>query len=162
MALPTARVAFATTTNRGMRAALAHYRTVFSFGRVPQFWELSGVAALCLTPQSWIDGWNTEYRRRLALLTAGLERINADFGGQVYQVDLPQAGWYFALRIARDLFPATVTSGVHAGVVLCNYGQGRRESGMAMLPGELFGYGLHGPQRWLTLRGTLAVTRMTF
>lgn len=27
-----------------------------------------------------------------------------------------------------------------------------------MLPGELFGYDLHGPQRWLTLRGTLAVT----
>lgn len=47
-------------------AALAHYRTVFSFGRVPQAGELSGVAALCLTPQSWIANWNTEHRRRLA------------------------------------------------------------------------------------------------
>ncbi|MGH3847078.1 MAG: aminotransferase class I/II-fold pyridoxal phosphate-dependent enzyme [Pseudonocardiaceae bacterium] len=40
VALPTARVAFATTTSPGMRAALAHYRTVFSFGRVPQSGEL--------------------------------------------------------------------------------------------------------------------------
>lgn len=158
VALPTARVAFATTTNAGMRAALAHYRTVFSFGRVPQTGELPGVAALCLTPQSWIEDWNTEYRRRLAVLTAGLDRINTELGAEVYQIGHPEGGWYFALRIARDLFPATVTSGVHAGVVLLNYGQGRRESGAAMLPGELFGYGLDGPARWLTLRGTLAVT----
>lgn len=48
VALPTARVAFATTTSPMMRAALAHYRTVFSFGRVSQYGELSGVAALCL------------------------------------------------------------------------------------------------------------------
>ncbi|MGH3549771.1 MAG: aminotransferase class I/II-fold pyridoxal phosphate-dependent enzyme [Pseudonocardiaceae bacterium] len=128
--LPTARVAFATTTNAGMRAALAHYRTVFSFGRVPQTGELSGVAALCLTSQSWIDGWNTEYRHRLALLTAGLDRINTEVGSKAYQIDPPQGGWYFALRIARDLFPASVTSGVHAGVVLMNYGQGRRDAGM--------------------------------
>lgn len=50
-----------------------------------------------------------------------------------------------------------MTSGVHAAAVLLNYGQGRRESGLAMLPGELFGYDLDGPQRWLTLRGSLAV-----
>ncbi len=156
VALPTARVAFATTTNAGMRAALAHYRTVFSFGRVPQSGELPGVAALCLTPQGWIDGWNAEYRRRLALLTAGLDRINAEIGCEVYRIDPPEGGWYFALRIATDLFPGPVTSGVHAGVVLCNYGQDRRDTGLAMLPGELFGYGLDGPGRWLTLRGSLA------
>ncbi|MGH3767233.1 MAG: pyridoxal phosphate-dependent aminotransferase [Pseudonocardiaceae bacterium] len=158
VALPTARVAFATTTNAGMRAALAHYRTVFSFGRVPQTGELSGLAALCLTPQNWIEDWNAEYRRRLALIIVGLGAVNAEVGGEVYRVDHPQGGWYFALRIARDLFPAGVTSGVHAGAVLLNYGVNHHESGVALLPGELFGYGLHdGRQRWLTLRGTLAV-----
>lgn len=55
------------------------------------------------------------------------------------------------MRVARHLFPAGVTSGVHATA-------GRRESGVAMLPGELFGYDLNGPQRWLTLRGSLAVS----
>lgn len=80
VALPTARVAFVTTINPGMRAALSHYRTVFSFGHAPQAGELSALAALCLTPRSWIEDWNTEYRRRLALLTAGLEGINADLG----------------------------------------------------------------------------------
>lgn len=62
------------------------------------------------------------------------------------------------MRVARDLFPREVTSGVHAAAVLLNYGQDRRDTGIAMLPGELFGYDLDGPQRWLTLRGTLAVT----
>jgi hypothetical protein len=42
-------------------------------------------------------------------------------------------------------------------VLLLNYGQYRRDTGIAMLPGELFGHGLNGPQRWLTLRGSLAV-----
>jgi aspartate/methionine/tyrosine aminotransferase len=158
VALATARVAFATTISAGMRAALAHYRTVFSFGRVPQAGELSGVAALCLTPQSWIEHWNTEYRRRLALLTTGLEGINAELGAEVYRIQHPEGGWYFALRVTRDLFPREVSSGVHAAAVLLNYGQDRRDTGIAMLPGELFGYNLDGPQRWLTLRGSLAVT----
>lgn len=157
VALPTSRVAFATTTCPAMRAALAHYRTVFSFGRVPQAGELSGVAALCLTPQTWIDDWNAEYRRRLTVLTAGLRGINQEIGREVYQIQRPEGGWYFALRMAQHLFPASVTSGVHAAAVLLNYGQHRRDSGVAMLPGELFGYGLGYPQRWLTLRGSLAV-----
>jgi aspartate/methionine/tyrosine aminotransferase len=157
MALPTARVAYATTTNPVMRAALAHYRTVFSFGRVPQTGELSGVAALCLTPQTWIDGWNAGYRARLAVLAVGIDAINREAGCEVYQLQHPQGGWYFALRVARHLFGADVTSGVHAAAVLLNYGQYRNDTGVAMLPGELFGYGLDGPQRWLTLRGSLAV-----
>jgi hypothetical protein len=45
-----------------------------------------------------------------------------------------------------------VNSGVHAVAVFLNYGQYRRDTGIAMLPGELLGYGLDGPQRWLTLR----------
>ncbi len=83
VALATARVAFATTTSPRMRAALAHYRAVFSFGRVPQAGELPSVAALCLTPQNWIEDWNTEYRHRLALLTAGLGDINQELGAEV-------------------------------------------------------------------------------
>ena len=139
-----------------MRAALAHYGTVFSFGRVPQTGELSGVAALCLTPDSWVDGWNAVYRARLAVLAGGIDAINRDVGCEVFQLQHPQGGWYFALRIAQHLFGADVTSGVHAAAVLLNYGHDRRDSGVAMLPGELFGYGLNGPQRWLTLRGSLA------
>lgn len=160
VALPTARVAFATTTCPTMRAALAHYRTVFSFGRTPQSGELSGIAALCLTPQSWIEDWNAEYRRRLDVLGVGLDDINQELSAEVYQIQHPEGGWYFALRVARHLFPAGVTSGVHAAAVLLNYGQDRRDSGVAMLPGELFGYGLGSrPQQWLTLRGSLAVSR---
>lgn len=142
-------MAYATTTNLVMRAALAHYGTVFSFGRVPQTGELSGVAALCLTPDSWVDGWNAVYRARLAVLAGGIDAINRDVGCEVFQLQHPQGGWYFALRIAQHLFGADVTSGVHAASVLLNYGQDRRDTGIAMLPGELFGYGLDGPQRWL-------------
>ena len=57
-ALPTARVAFAMTTNPRLRRAVAHYRTVFSYGRVPQATELMAAAAICWTPQAWIDQWN--------------------------------------------------------------------------------------------------------
>ncbi|MGH3944447.1 MAG: aminotransferase class I/II-fold pyridoxal phosphate-dependent enzyme [Pseudonocardiaceae bacterium] len=158
VALPTSRVAFATTTRATMRAALAHYRTVFSFGRVPQTGELSGLAALCLTPQTWIDSWNAEYRRRLTVLNAALEAINQELRCEVYQAPRPEGGWYFALRVARHLFPADVVSAVHACAVLLHYGQGRRDSGVAMLPGELFGHGLGRPEQWLTLRGSLAVS----
>ena len=157
VALPTVRVAFVTTTSAVMRSALTHYRTVFSFGRVPQIGELSGVAALCLTPQTWIDGWNAEYRRRFGVLTAALDGINEEVGCEVYQAGRPEGGWYFTLRVARRLFPADVTSGVHASAVFLNYGQDRTESGVAMLPGELFGHGLGIPEQWLILRSSLAV-----
>src|ERR1022692_4667030 len=45
-ALPTARVAFAATTSPRLRRAVAHYRTVFSQGRVPQVTELMAAAAI--------------------------------------------------------------------------------------------------------------------
>jgi aspartate/methionine/tyrosine aminotransferase len=158
VALATSRVAFVTTACPRMRAALVHYRTVFSYGRVPQSGELSGVAALCLTPQSWIEGWNAEYRRRLDTFTAGLHGINVELGCEIYRLTAPEGGWYFALRIARHLFGAGVTSGMHAAAVLLNYGRLRRDAGLAMLPGELFGYDLgRTVPEWLTLRGSLAV-----
>lgn len=157
VALPTARVAFATTTSTAMRGALSHYRTVFSFARVPQVGELTAAAALCLTPQSWVDGWNAEYRRRMASVTDALNAINRELGCDLYQADEPEGGWYFALRIRRCLLPGPVASGAHASALLLNYAPHQRDSGVAMLPGELFGYDLDGTDEWLTLRGTLAV-----
>lgn len=157
VALPTARVAFATTTNTAMLAALAHYRTVFSFGRVPQAGELTAAAALCLTPQSWIDGWNAECRRRLAYVTDAMAAVNREVGCEFYCVDQPEGGWYFALRIRRCQLPGSVASGMHACAVLVNYAPDQQDSGVAMLPGELFGHDLDGTEEWLTLRGTLAV-----
>ncbi len=157
VALPTARVGFATTTNATMRAALGHYKTVFSFGRVPQTGELTAAAALCLTPQRWIDGCNEEYRRRMAELTDALADVNRDVGCELYRVDQPEGGWYFALRLRRCLLPGAVASGVHASAVLANYGLEQRDSGVAMLPGELFGCDLDGTDEWLVLRGSLAV-----
>jgi len=156
VALPTARVAFATTTSVAMRAALAHYRTVFSFGRVPQTGELTAAAALCLTPQSWVEDWNAEYRRRLGYVTGSLA-INRELGYELYRADEPEGGWYFALRIRRCRLPDPVASGAHASALLLNYSPHRHDSGVGLLPGELFGYDLDGTDKWLTLRGTLAV-----
>ncbi len=157
VALPTARVAFATTTSAVMRAALAHYRTVFSFGRVPQTGELTATAALCLTPQSWIDAWNAEYRHRLVAVADSLDAINRELGYELYRIEQPEGGWYFVLRIRRRYLPRLVASGVHASALLLNYAPDDRDSGVGMLPGELFGYDLDGTDEWLTLRGTLAV-----
>ncbi len=157
VALPTARVAFATTTNAAMRAALVHYRTVFSFGRVPQTGELTAAAALCLTPQSWIEDWNAEYRSRLSYVTDSLSAINRELGYELYRADAPEGGWYFALRIRRSRLPSPVTSGAHASALLLNYAPHRHDSGVGLLPGELFGHDLDGTDEWLTLRGTLAV-----
>jgi aspartate/methionine/tyrosine aminotransferase len=157
VALPTARVAFATTTSATMRGALGHYKTVFSLGRVPQTGELTAAAALCLTPQRWINDWNAEYRHRMTELADALAGINRDVGCELYRADQPEGGWYFALRIRRCLLPAVVASGVHASAVLADYDPEQRDSGVAMLPGELFGYDLDGTDEWLTLRGTLAV-----
>ncbi|MDQ3988307.1 MAG: pyridoxal phosphate-dependent aminotransferase [Actinomycetota bacterium] len=157
VALPTARVAFATTTSAAMRAALLHYRTVFSFGRVPQTGELTAAAALCLTPQSWVEDWNAEYRRRLGCLTESLGAINRELGYELYRADESEGGWYFTLRIRRCRLPRPVASGVHASALLLNYAPHRHDSGVGLLPGELFGHDLDGTDEWLTLRGTLAV-----
>ena len=157
VALPTARVAFATTTSAAMRAALAHYRTMFSFGRVPQTGELTAAAALCLTPQSWVEHWNAEYRRRLVCVTDALDAINRELGYELYRVEKPEDGWSFVLQIRRCHLPGPVVSGAHASALLLNYAPDRRDSGVGGLPGELFGYDLDGTDEWLTLRGTLAV-----
>jgi hypothetical protein len=56
--------------------------------------------------------------------------------------------------IARGLFGERVQSGVDAQAVLLFYGEDDRQSGLAMLPGELFGHGCE--DGWYTLRANLA------
>jgi hypothetical protein len=152
-ALPTARVAFAATTSPRLRRAVAHYRTVFSQGRVPQVTELMAAAAICLTPQTWIDHWNAEYRTRLAALLGRIEAINADAGHQAVEVDPPQGGWYVPLRVSRRLISGA-TSSIDAFAALMHYGEATRDTGIGLLPGELFGYRTY--DRGFMLRATLA------
>ena len=152
-ALPTARVAFATSTSPALLNAVSHYRTVLSQGRVPQVTELTAAAAICLTPQDWIDTWNARYRTNLAELTTLIEAVNATAGFAALHIDAPGGGWYLPLRISPALIPGA-TSSVDAFAALLHYGGANHDSGIALLPGELFGYRAHGDG--FLLRGTLA------
>lgn len=136
---------------------MSHYRTVLSQGRVPQAGELTAAAAICLTPQDWIDAWNSVYRTALADLTRHLHDINTRLGYQAVWADPIEGGWYLPLRLARRLLPG-VASSVEAFAALLHYGCGERASGIAVLPGELFGHriGRHGCDEAFLLRGTLA------
>jgi aspartate/methionine/tyrosine aminotransferase len=129
-ALPTARVAFATSTNPALLSAVGQYRTVLSQGRVPQVTELTAAAALSFTPQSWIDAWNSRYRAALADLTARISAINAEAGLVAYQVGAPEGGWYLPLRVAPSLMPGAASS-VDAFAVLLHYGAEARNTGIA-------------------------------
>lgn len=152
-ALPTARVAFATTTSPALAKAVAHYRTVLSQGQVPQAGELTAAAAICWTPQAWIDGWNSRYRTALTELQTRIRAINVEAGFEAVNVRAPEGGWYISLRICpRLLRPAT--NSVDAFATLLHYGGADRDSGIAMLPGELFGCRDHA--EGFLLRGTLS------
>lgn len=159
VAFPTCRVAFASTTNKALRNSLAHYRTVLGYGRVPQVDELTGIAALCLTPQSWIDDWNRHYRNRLDFLQAEIANINTALGFEAFQLQPPDGGWYAALRISPKVFSTKLESSVDAFSVLLHYGEDNKDSGIAMLPGELFGYRHRpdDPDSPFVLRGNFAV-----
>lgn len=159
-ALPTSRIAFAATTSARLRQAMVHYRTVFSFGRVPQVDELMATAALCLTPQEWINAWNRHYRAAAAALATRIDHVNTELGFDAFRLTPPQGGWYVSLRINRALFPVTVANGVDAFAVCLHYAPEQRDSGIALLPGELFGYGLTSTDEF-TLRGTVAVDHPT-
>lgn len=137
-ALATSRVAFAATSNQALRHALSHYRTVFSHGRTPQIDEVTGIAAICLTPQRWIDRWNTHYRDTLHWMRSELADINAEVGFDAFTLELPQGGWYAPLRMSRRLVPG-VTNAVDALAVLLHYGRDQADTGIGVLPGELFG-----------------------
>ena len=115
-ALPTARVAFATTTNARLRRAVAHYRTVFSHGRVPQVTELAAIAAICLTPQEWIDRWNATYRARLAELAARIDTINASVGFEAIPCRSPARR---LVRALAHLSAPVAWSGQQRGRVCC-------------------------------------------
>jgi aspartate/methionine/tyrosine aminotransferase len=152
-ALPTTRVAFATTTSPTLAAAIGHYRTVLSQGRTPQASELTAAAAMCLTPQHWIDGWNTVYRSALADLSRHLHQINSRLGYQAVRADPIEGGWYLPLRISPTLIPGAADS-VDAFAALLCYGGADPDSGIALLPGELFGH--RDYTGGFLLRGTVA------
>lgn len=152
-ALATARVAFAATTSPTLAAAVAHYRTVLSQGRVPQASELTAAAAICLTPTGWIDGWNTHYRAALADLSRHLHQINTRLGYQAVWADPIEGGWYLPLRLSPTLLPGAASS-VDAFAALLHYGGSDPDSGIALLPGELFGH--RDYTGGFLLRGTLA------
>ncbi|MCS7484687.1 aminotransferase class I/II-fold pyridoxal phosphate-dependent enzyme [Umezawaea endophytica] len=158
-AYPTCRIAFAATTNQKLRDSLAHYRTLFSYGRVPQIDELSGIAALCLTPQTWVDDWNRVYRSKLAFLQSELANINDALGFNAFHLDKPEGGWYASLRVSPRIFSTKLTSSIDAFAVLLHYGEDRTDTGVALLPGELFGYRYRpdNPDDTFILRGNLAV-----
>lgn len=154
-ALPTSRVAFATSANRALREALAHYRTVFSHGRVSQAAELTAAAAICLTQQAWISMWNHQYGARLQDLAGRIAAINARVGFEAFRIQPPGGGWYVPFQIPRRLLPE-VASSVDAFAVLLHYGGPGPGSGIAMLPGALFGIPDSGA--YFTLRGPLAAS----
>lgn len=58
------------------------------------------------------------------------------------------------LRIIRTLFGDRVQTSLDALAVLLYYGRDERQSGVAMLPGELFGQGCE--DGWYTLRANMA------
>jgi aspartate/methionine/tyrosine aminotransferase len=109
-ALPTSRIAFTTTTNPVMRRAVEHYRTVLSLGRVPQIAELTAAAAICLTPQIWINHWLGCYRRALTTVTTRLDALNQRLGYRAVWADPVDGGWYLPLRINPRLLPQATSS----------------------------------------------------
>lgn len=156
-ALPTSRIAFAHVGNAALRSAVAHYRTMLSYGRVPQGDELTAAAAICLTPQHWVDRWNRTYAQRVDRLRARLQAINASLGMEAFRLTSPDGSWYAALRIHPGLFAdARVWSSVHALAVCLYYGRGRRDTGLGLLPGELSGFRVTPRSPDFVLRASVA------
>lgn len=125
-------------------------------GRVPQIGELTAAAAICLTPQTWIEEWNSVYRMALTDLTGHLGDINRRLGYPAVWTDPIEGGWYLPLRLSRRLLPGAVSS-VDAFAALLHHGGSEHASGIALLPGELFGHRTgDDDQADFLLRGTLA------
>jgi len=155
-ALPTSRIAFATTTSRRLLDALRHYRTVFSMSRAPQVTELTAAAALCLTPATWAEQWNHHYRSAYQALALRIEAVNTEAGFAACTVQEPEGGWYLPLRLSPALFGGQATSAMDAFAVMLHYGRGSQDTGIGFLPGELFGQRTH--QEGFAVRGSLAVS----
>jgi hypothetical protein len=69
-----------------------------------------------------------------------------------FRIQAPEGGWYVPLRLAPRLIPA-VASSVDALAVLLHYGGADPDSGIGLLPGELFGH--RDYRDGFLLRGTL-------
>jgi hypothetical protein len=106
-----------------------------------------------------VDAWNDCFRASVRSLTREVARLNTELGADAFAVGRPQGGWYVPLRIRRELFGDRVTTGVDAQSIMLYYGVDDRESGIAMLPGELFGH--PSGREWHTLRATIAVSADT-
>jgi aspartate/methionine/tyrosine aminotransferase len=152
-ALPTSRIAFGTTTNPELRRAVEHYRTSLALSRVPVITELTAAAAICLTPTSWISRWIAGYRQALDTLAIRLDTINHRLGYRAVWADPVDGGWYLPLRINRRLLPSARSS-FDAYAALLRYSP-QRDSGIGMLPGELFGY--RDVSNGFLLRGNIAI-----
>jgi hypothetical protein len=72
-------------------------------------------------------------------------------GNKFFEVGRPQGGWYAPLRIRRDFFGDRARTGVDAQAILLYYGVSNPATGIALLPGELFGHPSNA--NWHTLRG---------
>lgn len=159
-ALPSSRISFSVTGNHDLRMALIHYRTLFSYGRIPQIDELTAAAALALTPDDWVKTWNAQYQKKMIYLRQQIEILNREIGFEAFQIDYPEGGWYLLLRISAKLFGNRLQSSFDAFALLLNYGENKLDSGIAMLPGELFGYRIEAGQKLeeAVLRGTLSIS----
>lgn len=65
---------------------------MLSHGRVPQISELTAAAAICLTPQTWIDGWNSRYQAAQADITRHLHQINTRLSYHAVSADPIEGG----------------------------------------------------------------------
>lgn len=154
-ALPTTRISHATTGNNELREGMMYYRSALSQGRVPQIEELFSLAAICFTPTEWINGWNNLAEQNLKYLKKEMSILNKQIGFVAYDFEMPDGGWYLPLRISRKLLPALVSSSTELAYLLCAYSQ-EKESGIAALPGELFGYRMSDSNEWFSLRLNIA------
>lgn len=154
-ALPTSRISFAASGNAELRYKILHYRSILSQGRVPQINELFSLAAMSFTPLSWIESWNKRTRSNLNMLKRGINLINLKYETEVYAFEMPDGGWYLPLRISRKFMGDRIASSVELSYLLACYSDAYN-SGIAALPGEMFGYTNQNTNDWYALRLNIA------
>jgi len=154
-ALPTARVSFTGTKNKALFKAMEHYQILLSYGRISQIDELTALVAILCTPQKWIDEYNAIYRKNLRYLDSRVTELNKkNFGDKkIISINRPDGGWYFILLIDKSIVDSKIDSSLGFLSIMLSYSN-EQNSGIACLPGELFGY-INGNK--FAFRGTLAI-----
>ncbi len=158
-ALPTSRVCFIATTNTELYSAMEHYQILMSFGRVSQIDELCALVAMLCTPSEWVTRNNKIYESNLKYLQNAVADINTQYGHGKSLITLirPEGGWYFIMKISKQCTDWEVGHSIEFLNVLLTY-SGKARSGIACLPGELFGYTAADEYIY---RCTLAVSKPT-